>query len=220
MMPALRAYRVPAKGACLEDAAFRQLIVAEIDAVFRLACHLARSRQEADDLVQETYLRALRSAATFVMADHGVRPWLFKILHNVIYTRVAKHQRERAVLEDFGRELPAEASPQQPTSAAPINWDDIDERLKVAVAELPLAYRVAFLLSAVEGLKYREIAEVTEVPVGTVMSRLSRARDALATRLADLAAEQRLLNARQPTKNGDTTNVLIIESNAQTPERE
>ena len=200
MMPALRAYRVPARGACLEDAAFRQLIVAEIDAVFRLACHLARSRLEADDLVQETYLRALRSAATFVMADHGVRPWLFKILHNVIYTRVAKHQRERAVLEDFGRDLPAEASPQLSASAAaPINWDDIDERLKVAVAELPLAYRVAFLLSAVEGLKYREIAEVTEVPVGTVMSRLSRARDALATRLADLAAEQRLLNTRPPT---------------------
>ncbi|MDB5327237.1 MAG: polymerase, sigma-24 subunit, subfamily [Phycisphaerales bacterium] len=191
---------MPAKGSCLEDAVFRKLIVAEIDAVYRLACHLTHSRQQADDLVQETYLRALRSAGTFTLAEHGVRPWLFKILHNVIFSRGARQKREREVMEDLRQDMPP------PETSAPlvqqhlIDWDNVDERLKAAVNELPAAYRVAFLLSSVEGLKYREIADVTEVPVGTVMSRLSRARTALVTSLAGLAAEQRLMRARTPAK--------------------
>ena len=73
----------------------------------------------------------------------------------------------------------------------------MDERLRSAVGELPMPQRVTFLLSVVEELKYREIAEVTEVPVGTVMSRLSRARAFLAARLTELAAEQGL-NASPP----------------------
>ena len=177
----------------MEDAAFRSLILAEIDAVFRLACHLARSRQEADDLVQETYLRALRSSHTFTLGATGVRPWLFKILHNAILTRGAKSQRERATLDGHRAEaLDAIEGGEIDRSDEAIDWDAVDERLKAAVADLAIPYRATFLLSAVEGLKYHEIAEVTGVPVGTVMSRLSRARAALAKRLSDFAAEHRL----------------------------
>ena len=174
----------------MDDAAFRQLLIEQLDAVFRLACHLTRGRQEADDLVQETYLRALRSAGTFSLGTLGVRPWLFKILHNVISTRGAKSTREREVLADHIASMSAQGSTTPLTNVSSIDWDNVDERLKAAIAELPLPYRAAFLLSAVEGLKYREIADVTEVPIGTVMSRLSRARVALAEQLGDLAVEQ------------------------------
>jgi RNA polymerase sigma-70 factor (ECF subfamily) len=73
-----------------------------------------------------------------------------------------------------------------------VNWENMDERLYEAIRLLPVAHRTVFLLAAVEDLKYREIAEVVGIPVGTVMSRLSRARTVLAGQLRDLAAEQNL----------------------------
>jgi RNA polymerase sigma-70 factor (ECF subfamily) len=174
--------------------AFHTLAMTELDAVYRFACHLARRREEAEDLVQETYLRALKSCGSFVPAEHGIRPWLFKILHNLVNTRLAKGARDRKLLAAYGAEQDLETA--QPDGRAEtdeaVNWDNVDQRLKAAVLELPLAYRVVFLLSAVEGLKYREIADLTEVPIGTVMSRLSRARQNLADRLGDLAAENNL----------------------------
>ena len=185
----------------MEESAFRELIIAEIDAVFRLGCHLTRSRQEADDVVQETYLRALRSASTFALAAHGVRPWLFKILHNVIFSRGARQQREREVMDDVRHGVAgATAHGMNADAMTAIDWDDVDERLKAAVVALPLVYRATFLLSAVEGLTYREIADVTDVPAGTVMSRLSRARAALAADLAGLAAEHRLTGGPRSTE--------------------
>ena len=186
----------------MDPAAFHALTLAEVDAVHRLAYHLCRDRHEADDLVQETYLRALRSADTYRAGDPGVRPWLFKILHNVLHTRRARDRRRRDVLRHFGDEpRPAtEADPGAalPTAAGDVDawaagpWDALDERLCRAIRLLPVAHRTVFLLSAVEDLKYREIADVVGVPVGTVMSRLSRARAALAAQLADLADERNL----------------------------
>ena len=177
----------------MNDADFRQLILAELDAVVRLACHLTRSRTEADDVVQETYLRALRSSHTFQLASFGVRPWLFKILHNVISTRGARTQREHEVMNEHRDAMSPNAADGDVAASvqgSSIDWDHVDERLKVAVAELSLPFRTTFLLSAVEGLTYHQIADVTQVPVGTVMSRISRARAALAKRLSEFAAEQ------------------------------
>ncbi len=179
---------------------FHKLILAELDAVFRLACHLTRTRQEADDCVQETYLRALKSANTFTLAGYGVRPWLFTILHNVIHTRYAKIAREHAVLEDFQNQATVASISE---CDLPVNWDEIDERLKHAIGQLSVTFREVFLLSAVEGLKYREIAKVIDVPVGTVMSRLSRARAMLVQQLSDLASEQRLGPASPEDSSAD-----------------
>jgi RNA polymerase sigma-70 factor (ECF subfamily) len=78
-----------------------------------------------------------------------------------------------------------------------MNWEDVEQRLKMAIAELPLPYRTVFLLWAVEELKYREIAEIIELPVGTVMSRLHRARTQLASRVADLGAECGFVRGRR-----------------------
>lgn len=160
-----------------------------MEAVHRLAYHLARRPDEVDDLVQETYLRAFRSANGYRITEHGIRPWLFKILHNVLNSRLARERRQRELVEELQHESPEPHAGDEAGALATIDWNHVDERLKAAIHELSLAHRTTFLLCAVEGLSYQEIADVTEAPIGTVMSRLHRARAILATRLADLASE-------------------------------
>lgn len=188
----------------MDPASLHKLVLAEVESVHRLAYHLCRDRHEADDLVQETYLRALRSADTFQPGDYGVRPWLFKILHNLLHTRRARDRREREVLRRQFEQQPMEENEPGESYASnddhaaagrmvsQLNWDAMDERLYRAIRLLPLGHRTVFLLAAVEDLKYREIAEIVGVPVGTVMSRLSRARMSLAAQLDQLAAERNL----------------------------
>jgi RNA polymerase sigma-70 factor, ECF subfamily len=173
---------------------FRSLAMAELPAVYRMAFHWALNAPDADDLVQETYLRAFKAESSFKLGEMGVRPWLLRILHNVFLTRV-----KRAKLEPVASEIADTMAEQRGADAdlagqalADLDWEQVDERLKRAIQELPLTYRTAFLLSAIEGLKYREIAEVLEMPIGTVMSRLFRARTMLLEQLSDLAGELRL----------------------------
>ena len=175
----------------VDSAAFRELALAEMDAVYRMAMHLSRHPDEASDLVQETYLKALRSEDRFELRDQGVRPWLFKILHNNFYTRVSRQKREPTLGDDLPEQsIPSEVDEPGPAwDLASLDWEQVDDRLKHAIEELPDHYREVLLLWSVEGLKYREIAEVLDVPLGTIMSRLYRARSILSERLADLAAE-------------------------------
>lgn len=181
----------------MDSAGFRELLMAEIDSVYRMAMHLSRRPDDAADLVQETYYRAIRAEATFKLGEKGVRPWLFKILHNVFFTKVQRGKRERT----FGDDLPEAAlggtlgevdEPPPAWDLASLDWEQVDDRLKAAIFELPAHYRAPLLLWGVEGMKYREIADVLDVPLGTVMSRLHRARITLTEKLADLAAEHGL----------------------------
>lgn len=168
---------------------FRKLATAELDSVYRMAMYLSRHPDEAMELTQETYLRALKAEAGFELREGGIRPWLFKILHNVFYSRLSRQKRAPSLAEDLSQEAdPKEESP--PTwDLSSLDWEDVDERLKAAILDLSEGYREVLLLWAVEGLKYREIAEVLGVAVGTVMSRLYRARAILSRRLTTLAAE-------------------------------
>jgi RNA polymerase sigma-70 factor (ECF subfamily) len=182
------------------------MAMGELPAVYRLAYHLARTPADAEDLVQETYLRAFKAEHTFKLGQVGVRPWLLKILHNVFLSKV-----KRAKLEPVASELAEELAERgdgegelSGQALADLDWEQVDERLKRAIHDLPLAYRTVFLLSAVEGLKYREIAEVMEMPIGTVMSRLYRARTTLLEGLTDLAGELRL-DDKAATSGGDET---------------
>jgi RNA polymerase sigma-70 factor (ECF subfamily) len=169
---------------------FRDMAVGELDAVYRMAMHLSRNPEEAGDLVQETYLRAFKSQHTFELREAGIRPWLFKILHNVFFTARGKQARGPMLAEDLSNQ-PSDAN----DDAAPawdlesLDWEQVDDRLKHAIAELPQPFRQVLLLWAVEGLKYREVADVLDIPLGTVMSRLYRARALLSAGLKDLAAE-------------------------------
>ncbi len=180
--------------AALEQEEYRRLALLELDAVYRLAYFLCGQAHEADDAVQETYLRAFKAGDQFKLSEHGLRPWLFKILHNVISARAIRERRQPSADSDLDNppvqsHLDAEAPV---TQVSKIDWDSIDERMKRAIADLPLSYRSVFLLCAVEDLKYREIAGIVGLPVGTVMTQIYRARALLAVRLASLAAEHGL----------------------------
>ncbi len=175
----------------MDPQAFRQAAIDELDAVYRMAMHLTRRPDDAADLTQETYLRAFKAQNTFELRDKGIRPWLFKILHNTFYTKLGKQRREPTLVEDLQNEsISHELEHASPCwDLASLDWEQVDERLKHAIDQLPLYYREALLLWAVEGLKYRQIADILGVALGTVMSRLYRARAILSQQLAELAQE-------------------------------
>jgi len=143
-------------------------VKAELGPLMRFARALTRDAADAEDLVQEALLRACDKRHLFD-ARSALRPWLFSILHNVFVSskrqRLARVRRERAALD---------LSPQ---SAAPDQEEAADlQRLRDCFAALPLDQRSVLHLVAVEGLSYREAADALQIPVGTVMSRLARAR--------------------------------------------
>ena len=165
---------------------FEKLALPHLDAVYRMAMHLARDSNEASDLLQETYLRALKVADRFEERGGGVRQWLFKILHNHYYTLINNAKRLPTPVEELDwvpADRPGPGEPAPCWSLAALDWEQVDEHLKSAIAQLRPEYRTVLLLWGVEGLKYREIAEIEGVPIGTVMSRLHRARRIVATRL-------------------------------------
>lgn len=170
---------------------FSELALAELHAVHRLAYHLSRNSQEADDFVQETYLRAFKYQGGFQLAGHGTRPWLFKILHTVVSSHFAKERRRPTLVADFDACAARPYCGGGGATGEP-DWDGVDQRLKTAICSLPFDQRTVFLLSAVEGLRYQEIADVLSVPVLTVGTRLFRARQILSAALSDLAGEMRL----------------------------
>jgi RNA polymerase sigma-70 factor (ECF subfamily) len=183
------------------------MAMAELPAVYRVAYHLAVNGPDAEDLVQETYLRALKAEATFRLGTVGIKPWLLKILHNVFLTRI-KRGRLEPVASDFAHELAQETDGATTAlwaqSLADLDWEQVDGRLKRAIEELPETYRTVFLLSSVEGLKYREIGEVLGTPIGTVMSRLFRARTMLLGQLGELGAELGHDSSRKPAPADET----------------
>jgi len=147
----------------------------------RYAHALARDRSDADDLVQEALMRAVARADTFKTGTN-LRAWLFTILHNVHVNRVRgrSSRGDEVPLEDVEDRLVV--PPRQEEAV------ELREMMRV-VRSLPDEQRGVLLLVAVEGLKYDEVAKVLGVPIGTVMSRLSRAREAVRTRLAGGDAE-------------------------------
>jgi len=176
----------------VERSEFERLALEHLDAVHRMAMQLTRRPDEAADLVQETYLRALRSAPRFKEKGGGMRSWLFTILYNAFYTHVKRQSRAPTAVEAFHDASETELAP----DAAPpawdlksLDWEHVDERLKQAIDDLPPESRAVLLLWGVEDMKYREIAEVLDIPIGTVMSRLHRTRQALIQALGETSQE-------------------------------
>ena len=161
---------------------FVRLSLEQIDAVDRVARSLARNGAEADDLVQDTYLHALKAHDGFDLQSYGIRPWLLRILHNLFLNRVKREQRQPA-------STPAEQLdflPGKPVATVMPAGDGFnDVHLDRALNELPADLRTILVLWAVDELSYKELAEVLSIPIGTVMSRLHRARNRLSALLAD-----------------------------------
>ena len=171
---------------------FERAALPHMDAAFNLAYWLLRSRSEAEDVVQDAYLRAFRAYASLTGDD--IRPWLLAIVRNCAYRALAKRQRAGNVIsfdEAFPArpgEAPAEANiaADGPTPEDQLLGEGQKTMVWAALAELRTAFREVVVLRELEGLTYREIADVTGTPIGTVMSRLSRARIELKTILTRL----------------------------------
>jgi RNA polymerase sigma-70 factor, ECF subfamily len=183
----------------LTSAEFEEMTLALADRLHAAALRLTRNRADADDLVQDAILRAWRSLGSF---RRGTRfhSWLFRILHNAFLNRV-RHENQAPEAQDPGTLDPEDRSGAAPGLRALGELPDVadrhfDDRVKSAVDALPEVYRAPFVLFSLGELTYDEIAAALEVPVGTVMSRLFRARAQLRDRLAEYARDQGLGGAR------------------------
>ena len=165
---------------------FRDAALPHLDEVYTLARYLLRNASDADDAVQDCYLRALRHFDTF--RGGPIRPWLFAILRNVCRARFAERsggEQPACTAEDA---VPMWSEPSETPESQVLRHRD-DQSIRAMVSALPDAFRETLVLREINDLSYREIAEIVGAPVGTVMSRLARARAML--RAAWLAAEEK-----------------------------
>jgi RNA polymerase sigma-70 factor, ECF subfamily len=151
-----------------------------IDSLYRTALRLTHNPADAEDLVQETYLKAFRSAGRFEPGTN-LRAWLFTILHNTARNRARDRAREMVTIDSEAVERAAEGGPGSgdPVGATPESLllrETLDPDLQAALDALPEAFREAVWLRDVEEFSYAEIAEMLSIPAGTVMSRISRGR--------------------------------------------
>jgi RNA polymerase sigma-70 factor (ECF subfamily) len=171
---------------------FPQAVSDNIDALYRGALRMTRSREEAEDLVQETFLRAYRFRHQF-QPGTNFKAWLFKIQTNIFRSRYRKQWNAPQSLdetEDFYlyQHLGPDTPPGEDPAADVLDRLGIEE-VRKAIEELPAVYRAAVLLTDVEGFSYKETADILDIPVGTVMSRLHRGRQRLQKKLYDYAKE-------------------------------
>jgi RNA polymerase sigma-70 factor (ECF subfamily) len=161
---------------------FEETVMPHLDAAFNYARWLTKSEVEAEDLVQEACLRAMRFLSS--LRDGNARPWLFAIVRNTWYSRVARRDgASGATLNSSDDNRPDEAlDPEQR-----LVQQDTVARVRAGLEQLPPEFREAIVLRDIEGLSYKEIAEVLQVPMGTVMSRISRGRERLLNVLAPAA---------------------------------
>jgi RNA polymerase sigma-70 factor (ECF subfamily) len=177
----------------LDPREFERLALEHIDMLYRVARRLTRDPNRAEDLVQETYLRALRSKAGFNLEEFGIKPWLMRILYNLHLSRAQREGKQPATVEDL--EL---AGPDRRSSSLPIDgrsFEGMDQELVRAIDGLPADYQQVLMLWAVEDFSYKEIAEALDIPIGTVMSRLHRVRQKLSGELREYALESGIVRA-------------------------
>jgi RNA polymerase sigma factor (sigma-70 family) len=155
-------------------AGFEELAMPLFDALYNFARWLARDSNDAEDLVQETYLKALRSFASF-QSGTNFRAWIFRILRNNFLSSRSRVERRMTVAIDSEEEEPE--LPVDTETPETILTDRFNSQLvQRAIDDLPARYRETLLLCEVEEMSYQEIAEILSIPIGTVMSRLARAR--------------------------------------------
>jgi RNA polymerase sigma-70 factor (ECF subfamily) len=161
-----------------DNALFRTVVTPYIDEAYRLARWLTANGTEAEDVVQDASLRAFRAIRSY--AGGNPRAWLLSIVRNTAYSWMRKNRPATIVSVDDLEAVEVEyfnsGERRDDTPEASLIAQVDTEQLRAAIAKLPAPFRETLVLRDIEGLDYREIAEATEVPIGTVMSRLARAR--------------------------------------------
>mgnify|MGYP003497750447 CR=1 FL=1 len=176
---------------------FERQALVHLNALYGAGYRLTRNPRDAEDLVQDTLVRAYRFWDSF-QAESNCKAWLLRILTNTFineYRRkqAAPRKSDFAEIEDaFESQLAPEAAGQMKNPEEEALANVFDEDVQRALDLLPQDYRMAVLLADIEGFSYREIAEILEIPIGTVMSRLHRGRKALQKRLLDYAVNHGL----------------------------
>jgi RNA polymerase sigma-70 factor (ECF subfamily) len=185
-----------------DQAVFSDLAMEYMPALYTAALRMTRNPADAEDLVQETYLKAYRAFASFELGTN-LKAWLYRILTNTYINtyRAKKRRPEIADVEDIeDLYLYRRLSGDQATGLGRSAEEEALERftdtdVKEAIESLPDTFRMAVLLADVEGFSYKEIAEITDVPIGTVMSRIHRGRKALQKALVDRGSTRGLVGA-------------------------
>jgi RNA polymerase sigma-70 factor (ECF subfamily) len=184
---------------------FESITIPFVDALYNTAYRMTRNAQDAEDLVQETYLKAYKYYDKFEEGTN-LKAWLFKILKNTFINSYRKKQQaplesdfaeiedsfESLVRDDVARKI---KSPEEEFLA-----NVLDEDLQRALDDLPDDFRMVLMLADLESFSYKEIAEILDVPVGTVMSRLYRARRLLESAMLTYAKNHGYLRGGAPTK--------------------
>ena len=173
----------------LSRSEFDRLALEHLDMLYRLARRMTHDASRAEDLVQDAYLRAFAASDSFELKAYGIRPWLIRILRNVHFSKAQREKRQPSAMEDEelqsmegdfdGGSQSTALSASGSFDPSGINFEAMDERLAAEVAQLPSDYQAVLLLWAVDELSYKEMAHVLEIPMGTVMSRVHRARQRL-----------------------------------------
>ena len=185
-------------GVVADSSQFARDAMTHAQSLYSTALRMTRNRADAEDLVQETYLKAHRSYATFEEGTN-LKAWLFRILTNTfINTYRAKQRRPQE--SDLGdvedlylyRRLPQIVAQSAPAEDQLLDLFPADE-VRSAIENLPEAFLLPLLLSEIDGFTYKEIAEILDVPIGTVMSRLHRGRKALQEALYRYAMDRHLI---------------------------
>lgn len=158
---------------------FAELALPLLDSLYNFACWLAKDRTDAEDLVQETYAKALKNFSSFQQGTN-FRAWIFRILRNTFRnSRAGLAVTRTSSLEDEEHQGEAALGATQETPETILLQQTNQAMIQEAIGQLPLAFQEVVLLCDVEEMSYQEIAEALGIPIGTVMSRLARARKAL-----------------------------------------
>ena len=186
-----------------------------MSSLYSAALRMTRNRADAEDLVQETYLKAYRGFGGF-QEGTNLKAWLYRILTNTFINtyRAKKRRPEQTELDDvedfylFRRMGGLEAAKANRSAEDELMDYFSDSEVKEAIEALPEQFRMAVLLADVEGFQYKEIAEILDIPIGTVMSRLHRGRKSLQKQLFEYAEDRGLTGSR----SGDASLALQTDS--------
>ena len=189
-----------------DQAKFSELAIEYMPSLYTAALRMTRNPADAEDLVQETYLKAYRAFNSFTEGTN-LKAWLYRILTNTYINayRAKKRRPEESDIDDLEnfylyRRLGGLEGAMAGRSAEDEVLDHFTEtEVKEAIEALPEQFRMAVLLGDVEGFSYKEIAEILDVPIGTVMSRLHRGRRALQKRLYEFGRQRGLVSEREGT---------------------